>query len=552
MHPIIQLLGGIALLLWGTYMVKTAMLRTFGLALRDVLSRQLKNRLKGFIAGFCLSSLLQSSTAATLLVAGLQSEGVVTTAIALSAIMGADLGSAFIARILSFNISAFAPLFIMGGAFFFFYNTPRKRSGQFGRILLGLGFVMMALAQIIASTQPLRNSTEFIPIFQTLADMPLLAMLAGSLLALGCFSSLAAVVITQGLLSADVLPVSTALWVVLGANIESTVLAVITTLPVGPLGRRGPTVNGLYRLSFIVLGALCLTLVAPLSRFFTNIPDAAIYFHLAFNTASGITGLLFIAPMAKLAEKLLPSPSQNTSIPRSAKNLFVRENFVSASVSLDVARRELGQSTKEVQEFWKSTAELLNRNPEDGLILQLIDRENYIRKHCETISLFLSRVIQEPLVQKEAILWQNLKSVNGSLKLTLSVMDRVIEVLREQKCAKNKDFSPTGLKELLLYHERVSQCLVILCAIIDTQDEAQREKLTQQLREERNNALKGGLSLTQSHMERVAIGIPSAIETSALHLELQSLFNRLCGTIYSAVSVEMDITDTVSYLAQKN
>ena len=93
---------------------------------------------------------------------------------------------------------------------------------------------------------------------------------------------------------------------------------------------------------------------------------------------------------------------------------------------------------------------------------------------------------------------------------------------------------------------------MILRAIIDTQDEAQREKLTQQLREERNNALKGGLSLTQSHMERVAIGIPSAIETSALHLELQSLFNRLCGTIYSAVSVEMDITDTVSYLAKKN
>ena len=61
MHPIIQLLGGIALLLWGTYMVKTAMLRTFGLALRDVLSHQLQNRFKGFIAGFCLSSLLQSS-----------------------------------------------------------------------------------------------------------------------------------------------------------------------------------------------------------------------------------------------------------------------------------------------------------------------------------------------------------------------------------------------------------------------------------------------------------------------------------------------------------
>jgi len=75
--------------------------------------------------------------------------------------------------------------------------------------------------------------------------------------------------------------------------------------------------------------------------------------------------------------------------------------------------------------------------------------------------------------------------------------------------------------------------------------------LVKLLKEERNNALKGGLALTQTHMERVAIGITSAIETSALHLELQSLFNRLCGTIYSAVSTEMDVTDMASYLAKK-
>lgn len=551
MHPVIELISGIALLLWGTYMVKTAMLRTFGLALRDVLSKQLQNRIKGFIAGFCLSSLLQSSTAATLLVAGLQSEAVVTTAIGLSAIMGADLGSAFMARLLSFNLSSVSPFLIIAGAFIFFYKTPRKRSGQFGRVLLGLGFVMMALSQIIASTQPLRNSTDFFPIFQMFADMPILAMLAGALLALGCFSSLAAVVIIQGLLTAGVLPVYTALWAVLGANIESTVLAVITTLPVGYAGRRGPTINGLYRLSFITFGAVCLFFIPWLSATFTELPDAAIYFHLAFNTVSGISGLFFIMPMAQLAEKLLPTPTNNPNLPQSAKKLFVKENLISASVSLNIAQKEICQSIQEVDSFWSETTELLKRNPEEGLILQLLDRKKYILNHCETISLFLSRVIQEPMVQNEAILWQNLKSVNGSLKLTLTLMNRVIEVLREQKCTKNKEFSSTGLQELLTYHARVNKCLNILKTIIETNDDSLRTQLIRQLREERNNALKGGLALTQTHMHRVASGISNAIETSALHLELQSLFNRLCGTIYSAVRIEMDVTDTASYLAKR-
>lgn len=551
MHPVIQLLGGIALLLWGTYMVKTGMLRTFGLTLRDVLSRQLKNRFKGFFAGFCLSSLLQSSTAATLLVAGLQSEGVVTTAIGLSAIMGADLGSAFVARVLSFNLSSYAPFLIIVGAFLFFYKTPRKRIGQFGRVLIGLGFVMTALSQIIASTQPLRNSTEFFPVFQMFADMPLLAMLAGGLLALGCFSSLAAVVITQGLLTAGVLPAYTALWVVLGANIESTILAVITTLPVGYAGRRGPTVNGIYRLCYIFLGAICLTFIPALSTTFAQLPDSAIYFHLAFNTVGGLIGLCLIAPMAQLAEKILPTPKELSAVPKAAKNLFVKENFISPAVSLRITRKEICQSIQEVQAFWHEIEDLLRRNPEEGQILQLLDRESYIRQHCESVSLFLSRVIQEPLNQTEAVTWQNLKSINGSMKITLSVMDRVIEVLREQKCSKNKEFSPIGLKELLAYHERVTKCLSILRVIIETENEGQRADLVKLLREERNNALKGGLALTQTHMERVAIGITSAIETSALHLELQSLFNRLCGTIYSAVSTEMDVTDMASYLAKK-
>ncbi len=551
MHPIIQLIGGIALLLWGTYMVKTGMLRTFGLALRDILSKQLKNRFKGFFAGFCLSSLLQSSTAATLLIAGLQSEGVVTTAIGLSAIIGADLGSAFIARVLSFNISQYAPVLIILGSFFFFYKHADTRAGQFGRILLGLGFVMMALSQIIASTQPLRNSTEFLPLFEAFADMPLLAMATGGLLALGCFSSLAAVVITQGLVTAGVLPVTTGLWVVLGANVESTILAVITTLPVGYAGRRGPSVNALYRGTAIFTGALAITFMPMISEFFASIPDGAIYFHLSFNAVAAFIALLIVYPMSRLAERMLPTPNKEAAIPQAATNLFKKENFITAAFALRVAAREIAQTTMDVRNYWKECSDLIDQNPPEGQILALINKERYMRENCETITLFLSRVIKEPMGQEDAILWQNLKTINGSLKMTLSVMVHVVEVLREQKCLKNRQFSYDGTRELLTYHERVSECLQVLNRIIETSDEKERYQLVLRLREARNDALRGGLTLTQNHMYRVAQGDASAVETNALHLELQSLFNRLCGAIYGAVSNELDITDLPSHLKNK-
>lgn len=97
---LINIAGAVALLMWGTYVIRTGMMRTFGAKLRSFLGRWLTNRFSGFGAGFVLSSLLQSSTAATLLVSGLQKKGLVSTAIALAAVIGANFGSAVMVRVL--------------------------------------------------------------------------------------------------------------------------------------------------------------------------------------------------------------------------------------------------------------------------------------------------------------------------------------------------------------------------------------------------------------------------------------------------------------------
>ena len=126
-----------ALAVWGAYMVKTGILRTFGEALRSWLATRLSNRFAGFAAGMGLAMLLQSSTAASLLVASLQAGGLVSTAAALAAVLGADLGSALAARILTLNISSLIPILLIAGTFLFL-RRMEKREGQFGRMLLGL------------------------------------------------------------------------------------------------------------------------------------------------------------------------------------------------------------------------------------------------------------------------------------------------------------------------------------------------------------------------------------------------------------------------------
>src|ERR1700685_1462551 len=103
---LLDLMGGVALLLWGLHMVHSGILRAFGPDLRVLLARALKNRLSAFAAGIGLTALLQSSPATALITSSFPAEGLVGLVPALAIMLGANVGSTLIVQILSFNISA--------------------------------------------------------------------------------------------------------------------------------------------------------------------------------------------------------------------------------------------------------------------------------------------------------------------------------------------------------------------------------------------------------------------------------------------------------------
>ena len=541
MQSLIHLAGGIALLLWGAYMVKTGMLRAFGVALRDFLSAHLKNRVVALVSGTTLASLLQSSTAGTLIIASIQAEGFLTTSMAFAAILGADFGSALMTRILTFDLSFLSPLMIFVGTCFFFICRADTRQGQFGRILIGLGIIMLALSLIVGATQPVRTSTELAPIFQQISNSPILAIGLGLLLGFGCFSSLAAVIIASGLVTAGVIPVSTGLWVALGADIESTILALLTTMTASRIGRRGPVANTIWRFSMLSLTGIVLATVPFVTNFFESIPDSVIYFHVALNLMFGILGLFFIKPLSTIAERIIPSEDVEDKKRKAGRELFAKENLISSGMSLKVAHSELQKIITDLRSFWVELDLLLRLNPAEGEILVMHDRANYLTQRSSTVTRYLNLVMHGQLTNEEAVEWQYLKNVNGSVKFAIKTIDRIITVTTTQKVRKNFAFTDEGLHELQLLHGRVLACIDQLNVILSEPDQEKRRALSDTLNEEREAILRESYDLTLRHMERVSKGMSGAIETSALHLELQSLFNRFCGLIGSAASIEYGI-----------
>ncbi|MDP3172534.1 MAG: Na/Pi symporter, partial [Polaromonas sp.] len=157
MKHLLNLLAAIALLVWGTHLVRTGILRVFGANLRHVLSRSISNRFNAALSGIGVTALVQSSTATALIVSSFVGQGLITLPLALAVMLGADIGTSLMAVVFSFDLSWLSPLFIFSGVVLFI-SRQATNVGRVGRILIGLGLMLLALRLVTDSTSVLTSN----------------------------------------------------------------------------------------------------------------------------------------------------------------------------------------------------------------------------------------------------------------------------------------------------------------------------------------------------------------------------------------------------------
>src|SRR6266403_1359966 len=187
---LLDLMGGVALLLWGLHMVHSGILRAFGPDLRLLLTKALRNRFTAFGAGLGLTALLQSSTATALITSSFTSEGLVGLVPALAIMLGANVGTTLIVQVLSFNISAVAPvLFVIG--LLAFRGGARTRIKDLGRTSIGLGLMLLALHVLLDTLAPAENAPVVRALLATITGDPVLCILVAAALTWAAHSSVA-------------------------------------------------------------------------------------------------------------------------------------------------------------------------------------------------------------------------------------------------------------------------------------------------------------------------------------------------------------------------
>ncbi|HYF20207.1 MAG TPA: Na/Pi symporter, partial [Ramlibacter sp.] len=157
MKHLLNLLAAVALLVWGTQLVRAGILRVFGANLRNVIAHSVSSRWAALISGLGVTALVQSSTATALIVSSFVGQGLVALPMALAVMLGADIGTSLMTVVFSFDLSWLSPLFIFIGVVLY-VSRQASAGGRVGRILIGLGLMLLALRLVAESTAVMTQS----------------------------------------------------------------------------------------------------------------------------------------------------------------------------------------------------------------------------------------------------------------------------------------------------------------------------------------------------------------------------------------------------------
>jgi phosphate:Na+ symporter len=527
---LLDLMGGVALLLWGLHMVQTGILRAFGPHLRRFLSKALGNRLSAFAAGLGLTAVLQSSTATGLMTASFAAEGVVALVPALAIMLGSNVGTTLIVQILSFNIAAAAPVFFILGLVSF-RAGGKTQIKDLGRVSIGLGLMLLSLHILLDTLAPAENAPAVRGLLGVITGDPVLCVLIGAVLTWAAHSSVATVLLFMSLAYSQFITAPAALALVLGANLGSAINPVVEG------GRRGDLSS--YRLPVgnlfnrLIGVAITLPLLSPIAAwlqgFEPNMSKMTAEFHMAFNVTLAIGFIGLLGPQAWLLEKMFPKRpvATNPNAPR-----YLDENALETpSLALTDAARETLHMGDLVETMLRNIMEALMTGNR-VLVSEVSRMDNAVDRLDEAIKLYVTELTRGSLEDREGARAMEIIAFTINLEHIGDIIDKNLSELAAKKIKRGLQFSSEGAAELGAFHKRIVESLRIAFGVFMSGDVNEARRLIAEKTQLRNIEL----DAAEQHLRRLREGRPETLETTSLHLDvlrdLKRIHSHICSVAY--------------------
>jgi phosphate:Na+ symporter len=514
---LLHLAGAVALLLWATRMVRTGVERAYGERMRQSLRGVLHNPVLAVLWGLMLSIALQSSTAVSLLVGSFVGSGFVSGIAGLMAVRGAEVGSALVVKILSFDLTLLVPLCLVAGTVIFM-STERSNWRQMGRILIGIGLLVLSLEMTGQATEPLRNSELLPVIVGYLNTDPVTAFLIAALMTWLFHSSIAAVLLLVTFASRGLIQPELGIVMIFGVNLGSSFIAPLLTRNAAPQTRIVPMGNLLMRgAGSVVILVLYLTFKPSVAFLGSTPADQVINGHILFNIIILLAGVPLSSLVLK-ATKAVVALNIPIEQPRSLDHAEL--SALDESV-LDTPSLALANATRETVRVCE-TVEIMLRgiiglyeNPVQERIDELSALDDKVDRKHAAIKLYLAKLTTKPLSDFEVARAQELLGACVKLEQVGDIIVRNMLALVQKKMDRKLKFTDEGWLELSNFHAKVLTNARLAFNVLVSRD----RETAHQLVLEKDHLRDLEKQSSERHFRRLREGTTRSVETSSIHLD---------------------------------
>ena len=410
---IMGLMGGLGLFLFGMHLLSDSMRKLSLGFLKILLEKVTSNRVKSAALGVVVTSIIQSSSATSVLLIGFLNAGLITLTGALPVIFGANIGTTVTAQLIAFKLTKSAFFFVFAGAIVYLFAKKTKNKNR-GRAILGFGILFLGLATMGSSVKPLAGNETIVNLFLTFGQHPFLAIVIGVVVTVLLQSSSTTIGMVIAFASAGLLDLPSSVYLILGDNIGTCITAVLASIGGKLVSRRLAAGHVLFN----VIGTLIVLPFIPLYLHYIpmlsgDIARQIANTHTIFNVVNTIILLPFVPLFIGLLNKIFPGKDYEKIEAR-----FLDDNLLpTPGLAITAVTKELSAMLGLCQEMLKKARQCtLSYNHK--LKNEISIDEESVDEMQKDITRYLIEVTQHELTEKQrSLIPALLHSVNDIEKV---------------------------------------------------------------------------------------------------------------------------------------
>ncbi len=559
---ILNLVGGLALFLYGMSAMGDGLVQLSGGRLEKILEQLTKKKIMAVLLGLMVTAIIQSSSATTVMVVGFVNSGIMNLSQAVGIIMGANIGTTVTSWLLSLTgiqgsslflkllkPSSFSPVLAAIGVILTMTAREDDRKKNIGTILVGFAILMFGMEAMSSAVSPLAKDEKFTGILTAFSN-PILGTLAGAALTAIIQSSSASVGILQALCVTGAVSFGTAIPIIMGQNIGTCATALLSGVGASKNARRA----SLIHLYFNLIGTLLFLVVFYTLNSFLHFPflaqtagaaDIAVI-HSLFNVGCTIVLFPFSNILVKLATLSIPDGKDTQTDTRPAALQALDERFLDRpGFAMNLCKEAVDHMADLARNSFQLAMGLLVNFSEKDL-QTVIAMEQEADSYEDTLGTYLVKLSGRDLSKADS---RTLSILLHCINDFERISDHAINVAESAQELRDKglSLSPDSQSELAVYSRAVGDILDLTVSVFAA-DDTQRAKSVEPLEEVIDSL---SLEMRQRHIERLRRGACS-LEAGLILEDILTGYERVsdhCSNVaVCLIEVHADEYDTHEYL----